>query len=76
MSFHNRYISNIQVIKLFNDSGIAKVINWYTEGADAIVTEIGLASKISSLLNSRSLCKEKIIALIYKEIKVKDDLKK
>lgn len=51
MSFHKRYISNEQVIRLYNDGGVHRVVQWYTKGVDALMTEMGLASDVSKILN-------------------------
>ena len=51
MGFHRRHIDNNQVITLFREGGIDRVKDWYTKGVDALVTEIGLASDISDLLD-------------------------
>jgi len=51
MGFHKRYISNEQVIRLYNDGGVNKIVQWYTRGADAIITEMGIASNISKILD-------------------------
>lgn len=51
MGFHRRHISNEQVIRLFKEGGAERVFDWYTRGADALVTEIGLSSSISSIIN-------------------------
>ncbi len=49
MGFHRRHISNDQVISLFREGGIMRVKNWYL-GADSLVTENGLASDITDVL--------------------------
>ena len=51
MSFHRRHIDNNQVITLFREGGINRVKDWYTKGADALVTESGLASLIVDILD-------------------------
>lgn len=51
MSFHKRYITNDRVISLFNDGGAIAVINWYTRGVDALITEMGLASDIVEIID-------------------------
>jgi len=50
MSFHKRHISNNQVIEMYRTQGIQAVIDWYTKGVDALVTEEGLASMITDLI--------------------------
>jgi len=50
MSFHKRHISNDQVIEIYRTQGNQAVIDWYTKGVDALVTEEGIASLITDLL--------------------------
>jgi hypothetical protein len=83
MGFHKRYISNEQVIRLFNDGGVQRIIQWYTRGADAVITETGLASKVSTILEDPEWLTvesvnldEAIINLIHKELGTEDELKK
>ena len=51
MSFHRRHIDNNQVITLYREGGIDRVKDWYTKGADALVTESGLASLVTDILD-------------------------
>ena len=51
MSFHRRHIDNNQVITLYREGGIDRVKDWYTKGADALVTESGLASLVTDLMS-------------------------
>ena len=51
MGFHRRHIDNNQVITLYREGGIDRVKDWYTKGADALVTESGLASLITDILD-------------------------
>jgi len=53
MGFHRRHIDNKQVVELFREGGIERVKDWYTRGVDALVTETGLASDISDLLDRK-----------------------
>jgi len=83
MSFHKRYINNEQVIRLFNDGGVSRIIQWYTKGVDALITETGIASKISKILDDPEwlildpLTREDVIInLIHEEIGSTDELKK
>lgn len=83
MSFHRRHISNEQVIRLFYDGGVRKIIDWYTKGVDALVTEIGLASNISKILDDpewstveSEYLYDAILNLIHKELGIEDELKK
>jgi len=51
MGFHRRHISNEQVVRLFKEGGSGRVLDWYTRGVDALVTELGLSSNISRVIN-------------------------
>ena len=51
MGFHKRYIDNNQVLEIYRNKGIEGVCDWYTKGVDALITETGLASDISDLVN-------------------------
>lgn len=78
MSFHKRFISNEQVIRLYNDGGIDNIIQWYTKGVDVIVTETGISSRISKILNKSSWSSldpvklNSIIELIQDHIETKE----
>lgn len=78
MSFHKRFISNEQVIRLYNDGGIDNIIQWYTKGVDVIVTETGISSRISKILNKSSWSSSdpvklnSIIELIQDHIETKE----
>jgi len=50
MGFHRRHISNDQVIKIYRTQGCQAVIDWYNS-SDALVTEIGLASLVTELID-------------------------
>jgi len=52
MSFHRRHINNDQIIEMYRRDGMQKVYDWYTVGADAVITEIGLASEVEELIGS------------------------
>ena len=51
MGFHRRHIDNDQVISIYRKEGIQGVEDWYTKGVDALVTEEGLASLITDLMD-------------------------
>ena len=53
MSFHKRHISNEQVIEMYRKEGMQKVYDWYTKGVDALITETGLASDVSDVLDRK-----------------------
>ena len=51
MGFHKRHISNDQLRKIYQLDGIEGVRDWYTKGADVLVTESGLASFVTDILD-------------------------
>tara|TARA_B110000285_G_scaffold71371_1_gene82271 strand:- start:1425 stop:1673 length:249 start_codon:yes stop_codon:yes gene_type:complete len=51
MGFHRRHIDNDQIIRIYNDSGIQRIREWYTRGVDALITETGLASQVGSIIS-------------------------
>ena len=68
MGFHRRHISNDQVIKMYQQDGIEGVKDWYTKGFTAIVTESGLASLITDILDIVGISDEDKWNKISKEI--------
>ena len=75
MGFHRRHIDNKQVISLFKDGGIEKIIEWYTRGVDALITETGLASQVGSIISDSEWIQvgkvnqdAEIIKIIQKEL--------
>ena len=54
MGFHKRYIDNDQVLNMYEREGMQKVYDWYTKGADAVITETGLASDVQDLIDKRN----------------------
>lgn len=52
MGFHKRHITNEHVAKLFKESRISELIKLYTSGAESIITEHGISSNISEVLNT------------------------
>ena len=54
MGFHKRYIDNDQVLNMYEREGMQKVYDWYTKGADAGITETGLASDVQDLIDKRN----------------------
>ena len=50
MSFNKRHISNDQVIEIYRTQGCQAVLDWYNS-ADTLVTEIGLASLVTDLMD-------------------------
>mgnify|MGYP006083961389 CR=1 FL=1 len=53
MSFHKRHIDNDQVIEIYRRQGIDGVEDWYTSGVDALITQTGLASDVSDLIDEK-----------------------
>jgi len=50
MSFHTRHIDNEQVVRLFNSGGTENIRRLYLGKVDALITETGLASSVSTIL--------------------------
>ena len=50
MGFHKRYIDDEQVIDIYRTQGNQGVINWFTEGVDAIITSGELSNQVYNLL--------------------------
>lgn len=79
MGFHKRYIDNRQVISLYENGGVTKVVKWYTGKADALILETGLASKIQEVLDDSDWqmmgvvrMEEHIRELILKEMGIEE----
>lgn len=75
MGFHKRHITNEHVAKLFKESKISELIKLYTSGAESIITEHGISSNISEVLNTAEQEKwttpmiiDGITAKLYKEL--------
>jgi hypothetical protein len=51
MGFHKRRVGNDQVISLYKDGGVQRIVDWYAKGVDALITEAGLASEVGSILS-------------------------
>jgi hypothetical protein len=82
MGFHRRHIDNNQVVKLYEDGGLIRVKEWYTQGVDALVTETGLASEVGSILSDddwvimgTAIQEKEIIKLIQKHLGIVDSKK-
>tara|TARA_R110001632_G_scaffold174898_2_gene294563 strand:- start:673 stop:897 length:225 start_codon:yes stop_codon:yes gene_type:complete len=67
MGFHKRYISNDQVIEIYRTNGMQKVHDWFTRGADAVITEAGLASKVHDLMVGKKWNWNEVSELISNE---------
>lgn len=50
MGFHKRYITDEAVLSIYRNSGCQGVIDWYTIGADAIITSGKLALAVNDLI--------------------------
>jgi len=72
MGFHKRFISTDQVVDIFKQSGIEGVVEWYTKGVDALITEGQLAMDVSDVIYTDQLTSaekdEEIDRLITAEI--------
>jgi hypothetical protein len=52
MGFHKRYITNSQVIEIYNNNGIQQVYDLYVKSSSATITETGIASNIEILIKT------------------------
>ena len=59
MGFHKRYITDESVLSIYHNSGCRGVIDWYTRGADAIITSGKLAREVNDLMKILVHDKEK-----------------
>jgi len=50
MGFHKRYIDDDQIIELYRSEGNQAVINLYTKGVDAIITQGDLSEHVLDIL--------------------------
>lgn len=54
MGFHKRYIDDEQIIGIYRKNGCQAVIDWYTKGADAIITSGILSEQVYEKLNNKN----------------------
>jgi len=59
MGFHKRYVTDESVLSIYRNSGCQGVIDWYTSGADSIITSGKLAREVNNLMNILVHDKEK-----------------
>jgi len=50
MGFHKRYVTDDSIISIYRNNGCQAVIDWYTSGADAIITSGKLAREVNDLM--------------------------
>jgi hypothetical protein len=72
MGFHKRFITNKQIIDLFESGKITEIIKLYTSGVDVIIADAGLSSKLLDIIYDDKCDKESIINVIYKELNTKE----
>ena len=58
MGFHKRYIDDDQVIDIYREQGKQGVIDWYTRGVDALVTNGQLSMDITDILYTDKLTED------------------
>ena len=51
MGFHKRYIDDDQIIRIYRNEGCQAVIDWFTNGVDAIILSGELSETIHTMLN-------------------------
>tara|TARA_R110000851_G_C13035602_1_gene561585 strand:+ start:447 stop:686 length:240 start_codon:yes stop_codon:yes gene_type:complete len=50
MGFHKRYINDAHVASIYQKYGTPGVVDWFTKGADAIITSGKLAREVNDLM--------------------------
>ena len=79
MGFHKRYINDDQVIDIYRREGCQAVIDWFTNGVDALILSGDLTEKIGSSLNILSTDKIRgfnVISELISEASIKKGFKK
>ena len=79
MGFHKRYINDDQVIDIYRREGCQAVIDWFTNGVDALILSGDLTEKIASSLNILSADKIQgfnVISELISEASIKKGFKK
>jgi hypothetical protein len=79
MGFHKRYINDDQVIDIYRREGCQAVIDWFTNGVDALILSGDLTEKIASSLNILSTDKIRgfnVISELISEASIKKGFKK
>ena len=79
MGFHKRYINDDQVIDIYRREGCQAVIDWFTNGVDALILSGDLTEKIASSLNILSTDKIRgfnVFSELISEASIKKGFKK
>jgi len=64
MGFHRRYIDDNQVIDIYREQGIQAVLDWYTKGADALITSGDLAQDVDTIIYSNEIVTEEKLDIL------------
>ena len=51
MGFHKRYIDDEQIVRIYQTKGCQAVIDWFSNGADALILSGELSEKIHTMMN-------------------------
>ena len=51
MGFHKRYIDDEQIIRIYQSHGCQAVIDWFSNGVDAVILSGELSEKVHTLMN-------------------------
>ena len=79
MGFHKRYINDDQVIDIYRREGCQAVIDWFTNGVDALILSGDLTEKIASslnILNADKIQGFNVISELISEASIKKGFKK
>lgn len=76
MGFHRRYIDDNQVIDIYREQGIQAVLDWYTKGADALITSGDLAQDVDTIIYSNEIVNEEKLNILGMMIGLASEKKK
>ena len=76
MGFHRRYIDDNQVIDIYREQGIQAVLDWYTKGADALITSGDLAEDVDNIIYSNKIVNEEKLDILGMMIGIASEKKK
>lgn len=76
MGFHRRHIGGENIIIRYKSGGPRSVFELYTRGADALVLNGELASRVDEILSNSKLSEKEILEEISREVESSEDFKK
>lgn len=72
MGFHRRFITDEHVTALIKNNKIKELVELYTKGADVIITDAGISSKILQEITSKDTAEETIIRMFKSEFNLEN----